>query len=355
MAAQKEKLFAGLVKNGMTEKRAEELWKLIEPFAAYGFNKAHAASYGKVAYQTAYMKANFPAEYMTAVLSAEAGNIETITETINECERMSLKVLPPDVNESFGDFTVIKAEGEGKDLIRFGLFTIKNLGLEIADAIVKERKAHGPFTSISNFLERVQHRNLNRKSLEALIKAGAFETLGLERGELLANLEDLIRFHQELTKSDQSQTSLFGLLADQSTIPTLKLKPATAATATDKLGWEKELLGLYISGHPLDKYRDKFQHTDHTITKAKEAKEGASVVVAGLIDEARTVTTKKGELMAFVRLSDLTGSIELVIFPSTLNGYRDLIRPEQCIAVRGRASHRNNEPSVVVEQIKALA
>ncbi len=354
MAAQKEKLLTGLVKNGLTAKRAEELWKLIEPFAAYGFNKAHAASYGKVAYQTAYMKANFPAEYMTAVLSAEAGNIETITETINECERMGLKVLPPDVNESFGDFTVIKGEPPERDRIRFGLFTIKNLGTEIAEAIVIERKAKGSFSSISNFLERVQHRNLNRKSLEALIKAGAFETLGLERGQLLANLEDLIRFHQELTRTDQAQSSLFGLLADQTTIPTLKLKSAPAATAEEKLAWEKELLGLYVSGHPLDKFRDKFQHTEHTISKAKEAREGATVIVAGLIEDLRVVTTKKGELMAFVRLTDLTGSIEMVVFPSALSNHQNLLKPDQCIAVRGRASHRNNEPSVVAEQVKEL-
>ncbi|MCC6290890.1 DNA polymerase III subunit alpha [Candidatus Nomurabacteria bacterium] len=352
MEAQREKLLAGLVKNGMSKKKAEELWHLIEPFAAYGFNKAHAASYGRVAYQTAYMKANYPAEYMTAVLSAEAGNIETIGETIKECGRMKLPVLPPDVNESFDDFTVVK--NHSGDKIRFGLITIKNLGTEIAKAVVEERQQNGNYQSIANFLERIKHKNLNRKSLEALIKAGALDSLGDSRATLLANLEQLIAYHQETLKTNENQDSLFGQMSDQSSIPQLRLNESQDVDAKSKLAWEKELLGLYISGHPLDAFGDKFKNNEHTISRAKEFKEGASLFVGGIIEDVRSINTKKGDQMAFVRLSDYTGSIECVVFSRTYGQFKELLHPERCVAIKGRLSVRNNEPSVVVESLKEL-
>ncbi len=184
MAAEKDKLFEGLVKNGMSDQKAEQLWRLIEPFAAYGFNKAHAASYGRVAYQTAYMKANFPVEYMSAVLTADSGDTDQISLIIAECERMGIEVLPPDINESFADFSVVP----GKNQIRFGLETIKNFGAGITKSIVHERKEHGPFSSLEDFLTRVADRNLNKKSLEALIYAGAFDQFE-GRGVLAHNVD----------------------------------------------------------------------------------------------------------------------------------------------------------------------
>ena len=375
MEEQKEKLLKGFVANGLTEKKAQELWHLIEPFAAYGFNKAHAASYGKVAYQTAYMKANFPTEYMTAVLTAESGDVEEIARIIEECKRMKIPVLPPDVNESFGDFTVIKnmnprsdlegmnprtVLGEtlrtvlGFDSIRFGLFTIKNLGTEIAEAIVTERKKAGPFISFANFLDRVKHKNLNKKSLESLIKAGAMDSLGDERGKLLANMDEALGYNREAGIANQNQDSLFGLMSDKSTIPILKLKAGPPATATEKLAWEKELLWLYLSGHPLDKFRDKFEKTENTIARARTLKDGTGVIVAGLVEEAKVINTKKGDRMAFVRLADFTDKIECVIFSRIFVEHRDLILPEKCVALRGRLSYRNNEPSIIVESLKEL-
>ena len=205
MAAEEEKFVSGTVDGGLSPQKALALWKLIEPFAAYGFNKSHAASYGRVAYQTAYMKANYPTEYMNAVLTAESGDVEKIAEIIVECKRMGIPVLPPDVNESFKDFTVVRVPKE-KDKIRFGLHTIKNLGADISDAIIVERKEDGKFKSFADLLERIQHKNLNKKSLEALIMCGAMDAFG-ERGAMLGNMEEALAYHKEYSSST-AQTSL---------------------------------------------------------------------------------------------------------------------------------------------------
>ena len=362
MATQKEKLLIGLVKNGLTKTKALELWESIEPFAAYGFNKAHAASYGKVAYQTAYMKANYPAEYMTAVLSAESGDMETIAEIISECVRMDLPVLPPDINESFGDFTVIKRTDlkdtprsalNAGDKIRFGLYTIKNLGAEIANVIVTERKNSGPFISISNFLERITHRNLNKKSLEAMVQAGAFDSLGEDRATILANIDRLLAYNRDVGNGLQNQESLFALMTDSSSIPSLKLEPTPPATLQEKLAWEKELLGLYVSGHPLEPFRSKFTD-ENSIKNLKLGKDGSRVVVGGLIEEIRAIVTKRGDRMAFFKLADFTDRIEVVVFSRIYEQYKELLIAEECLAVRGQLSLRNGEPSIILESVKEL-
>ncbi len=349
MAAQKEKLMDGIVKNGQTKKFAEMLWKLFEPFQAYGFNKAHAASYGRVAYQTAYLKANFPAIYMSAALTADSGNIEKIGELIVECKRLNIPVLPPSVNESFQGFSVVRKEGD-KDTIRFGLTTIKNFGEGIANAIVRERKEGGRFVSLTDFLDRVKDRNLNKKSLEALIKSGALDEFG-ERGLFLENLELLLEYHKERSKDTKDQDSLFGGL--EAGAPSLSLPPAEVATMADRLIWEKELLGLYISGHPLDKFKDKLLKRDTNIAKVlQEPKEGQQVMLAGLIEEIREVITKKNEKMAFIRLADFSGEIECVVFPRILGIHQKVILPEACIALVGKTSLRNGEVSVIIEKAK---
>ena len=372
MATQKEKLLEGFISHGkLSKEKARALWLLIEPFAAYGFNKAHAASYGHVAYQTAYMKAHYPSEYMTAVLSAESGDVDEVASIIEECKRMGILVLPPDVNESYGDFTVLKTPktpdvGSAAadkhpvftmNKIRFGLYSIKNLGAEIAEAIASERKEHGPFSSFADFLERVRHKNLNRKSLESLIKAGALDSVEKNRAMLLANIEESIEYARELHKHGDSQDSLFGLMTDSGTVPALKLKPAGPIPPEIILGWEKELLGLYVSGHPLDKYREKLLSENggkNTIANAKEMSDGSLVVVAGLIDELREVTTKNNERMAFIKLSDLSDRIEVVAFPRIYNERREILTAGTCIAIRGRVSTRNSELSIVAEGVKRI-
>jgi DNA polymerase III subunit alpha len=343
--------------SGMSAAEAEAIWALFEPFQGYGFNKAHAACYGRVAYQTAYMKANFPAEYMCAVLTAESGETEKISEIITECKRMKIPVLPPDINMSQQQFTVIKSpEGEAHDQIRFGLFTIKNLGENIADAVIVERERTGPYASFSDFLERVHHKDLNKKSLEALIRAGAFDTLGEERGSLLHNIDDALEYHREHVKQSASdQISLFSIVSDPSVIPRLRLRPAPEIDMDQKLAWEKELLGLYISGHPLDKHREKIEKGGSNIKRlCEEGRDGTGTIIAGIIEEHKVVITKKNEHMAFLRVADFTGSIEVVVFPRTMAEVKDLLGPDKCIAIKGRYSKRNDSPSVIAEKVKAL-
>jgi len=357
MIKQKEKFIEGCVKvSKWPRKKAEEIWAWIEPFAAYGFNKAHSASYGHVAYQTAYLKANFPAEYMAALLTAESGDVEEIAKIIDECKRMHIPVLAPDINESYGDFTVLKAKTDtstARDEIRFGLYTIKNLGTEIADAVIAERKVRGPFSSYANFLERVRHKNLNKKSLEALIKAGAMDNLG-ERGQLMANLDDALAYNREGAGANTSQASLFGLIEDQQTVPTLTLKYAEPARLMERLMWEKELLGLYITGHPLEQFKEKFKRQEKDIKAIKTGTEGSLVVVGGLIESVKAIITKKNDHMAFVKLSDFNDAIEVVVFPKTLTEYKDVVQTDRCVALRGRLSFRQGEPSIVAEGFKVL-
>jgi DNA polymerase-3 subunit alpha len=266
MEAQKEKLLSGFMEFGkLSREKSERIWKLIEPFAAYGFNKAHAACYGKVAYQTAYMKANYPEEYMAAVLTADAGDTESISIFVAECERLGIPVLPPDVNESGAVFTVVSVDGGTNNAIRFGLSSIKNFGEGISEAILSERMANGPFESLDAFLSRVANKSLNRKSLESLIKCGALDRFG-ERRHLVVNIETMLAFHRDAT-AEAPQDSLFGAMM---AAPILSLPSSTETTSiTEKLIWEKELLGIYVSGHPLDAHTDTLGKA--TTTKRRPA------------------------------------------------------------------------------------
>ena len=348
MAAEKEKLFKGFLEHGMTEQKAEQLWKLIEPFAAYGFNKAHAASYGRVAYQTAYMKANFPVEYMSAVLTADSGDTEQIAAIIAECNRMDIEVLPPDINESFADFSVVP----GKNQIRFGLTTIKNFGAGITETIVEERKQNGPYQSLEDFLTRIHDRNLNKKSLEALICAGAFDAFE-RRGVLYKNLDNLLAFNREhVAGKEAAQDSLFGGMTE---VSGLQLEDAEPLPIIQKLVWEKELLGVYVSGHPLDAYTDELKKRAPLSSIKADTRQGIPVVTAGMIESVRELLTKKGDKMAFVKLVSKDSDIEMVTFPEVFHNHRDLLVPGTCVAVKGKLNIRNDEPSILVDRLKNLA
>jgi DNA polymerase-3 subunit alpha len=363
MAAQREKFTKGIIANGQTPEFAEKLWKLFEPFQAYGFNKAHAASYGKVAYQTAYMKANYPVEYMTAILTAESGDVEKISEIIEECKNMNIPVLSPHINESYGGFTCLPSVANSiinnnnkSAKIRFGLYTIKNLGTDISDSIIKERKnppvGGGKFKSITDFLDRIKHKNLNKKSMEALIKSGCMDEWA-DRGIMLSNLEAMLEYNHEANKQNENQVSLFGGLKTET--PFFKLQTAPVATQAEKLLWEKELLGLYISGHPLDRIRQKLESRDINIKKIKEEiGNGIQITIAGIIETSRQVITKNNERMAFLKISDLTGSIEAVAFPSIFKESIDILVPEKCIALSGKVSLRNGEKSIIIEAVKEV-
>ncbi|MBI3442452.1 MAG: DNA polymerase III subunit alpha [Candidatus Sungbacteria bacterium] len=350
MAAQKEKLVLGLIDRGMSPEKAQKLWSLIEPFAAYGFNKSHAACYGRVAYQTAYMKANFPGEYMTAVLTAESGDMEKIPEIIAECIRMGIPVLPPDINESFAKFTLIKDAHSGKDTIRFGLETIKNVGSNIVEAIITEREARGRFSSLTDFAERIRHKDFNKKSLESLIKCGALDELG-ERNQLLANLETILEFNRETQKAQSGgQPSLFSM-APEVQLASLRLKPADPAEKHDRLQWERELLGLYVSEHPFQAYAEKFKSKNVTALKDLTADmRNQKVAVGGLVSNIQKITTKSGESMLFVKLEDLTGKSEVLVFPKLLAKNPGVWQEEKILLVRGRISDKDSIPKILCEE-----
>ncbi len=402
MEAEKEKLLKGFVEYGkLSDSLADKLWKLIEPFAAYGFNKAHAASYGRVAYQTAYMKANYPAPYMSAVLTADAGDTEKISEIIHECVRMGIEVLPPDINESFGPFSVVPSKKNTEkttpsdmhdvdnrdvrgssdlsnevsvdtvnekisetttqfedawrheDKIRFGLTTIKNFGEGISEAIIDERKAHGEYVSLQDFLSRVTSKNLNKKSLEALIMSGSLDRF-YERGLMLNNIETLLSYHKEQNASKASaQDSLFGNL-DSSSIHTLTLEHSEPASKNEKLVWEKELLGVYVSGHPLDAFKDELAKRPRVGTIKNETRNGVPVITAGMVENVHEILTKKGDRMGFIALGDGVDTIELVAFPEVYKTHHELFVVGTCIAIQGKLSMRNEEPTVVIDRIKAL-
>jgi DNA polymerase-3 subunit alpha len=353
MQAEKEKLLKGFVEYGkLSPALGEKIWKLIEPFAAYGFNKAHAASYGHIAYVTAYLKANFPAIYMSAVLTAESGDVETIGIMVQECKRMGVEVYPPSVNESYSQFTVVPSDDK-KYKIRFGLTTIKNFGQGAATAIIEERKKGGPFKNLADFLDRVRDKSLNKKSIESLIKAGALDDFE-ERGTLLTNLDLIINYHKERASEPEHQDSLFAAMSDSATIPTLRLLPGEPINKRDKLIWEKDLLGLYISGHPLEEFKEKLDKTPGGIKRLKDCRENVECVIAGLISALREVTTKKGDRMMFITLEDLTGSTEVVVFPKVYEEFKQFLIMDACVAMKGKVSKRNGDTSFMADKIKVL-
>jgi len=315
-------------------------------------HNSHAASYGKVAYQTAYMKANFPAIYMAAVLTADSGDVEKIGEIIAECKRMGIPVLPPDVNESQNGFTVVKSSDGKQNTIRFGLMTIKNFGEGISRAIILERESNGKFKSLMDFLQRIKDRNLNKKSLEALVKCGALDAFG-ERGQLLGNMDTLLNFNKESARKPDNQISLFGNSGGGGV--TLRLEKTNPLSKKDLLAWEKELLGLYLSGHPLDAFREIFQKRNTDIAKTiSTLKEGMTAVIGGIIEEAKAIVTKGGEQMAFIKIADFSGSIEVVVFPRTYEEFKTLLNVENCVAVKGKISNRNGEISLIADKFKKL-
>ena len=350
MAKQKEKFIQGCVEHSKwSQKKAEEVWAWIEPFAAYGFNKAHSASYGRVAYQTAYMKANYPAEYMCAVLTAESGDTEKIAEILDECKRMEIPVLPPDVNSSFKDFTVIKGE---KDQIRFGLLTIKNFGEGVANSVIAEREAHGPFKDIVDFVTRVHGRDLNKKSVEALIKSGAMDSFG-ERNLLLHNLDGLLNHGRDMHKQATSgQMGLFGEI--HMATPTFKLVATAPAPQLDKLMWEKELLGLFVSAHPLSEFRSILTYEQTIPIKNIPPRATDQLKIGGLVTTVKKIMTKNNKQMLFANVEDLTGKVEVVVFPTVYEKYPDVFKENTIVVVKGKVDSREGERKFLCDDVKVV-
>ena len=339
---QKEKLIQGCIKNDVSKAVAEKFWELVEPFDRYGFNRSHAACYAMIAYQTAHLKANYPVEFMTAVLDAESGDIERTSFIVAECKKMGIEILAPDVNKSSADF----APEDGN--IRFGLAEIKNVGTNIVDAIIAERQRGGPFKDLATFISRVNHKDLNKKSIESLVKCGALDSLGTERNTVLVNIDEILKFSQALRKEGKTnQGGLFGTsLAPQ----TLRLQKAEPASAQEKLMWEKELLGLFITDHPLNRVKTKIIDA-----KAKPIREiltnggKGTLAVAGVIGGIKRIVTKTGKPMLFATIEDFETSLEIIVFPDTLVKNQAVWRENCTVLIEGKMSKRNGEEKFICD------
>lgn len=358
MAAQKEKFVSGIVAHGQTQEFADELWKLFEPFQSYGFNKAHAASYGVVAYQTAYMKANYPVEYMTALLTAESNDKDKISAAVNECRRMKITVLPPDINESDIGFTIVKDEGslEGK-AIRFGLSAIKNVGVAAIEAMLEARES-GRFESLADFLGRVDGRRVNKKVLESLIKVGALSAYG-GRATLLASI-DRIREKVIKPKGDDNQQGLFatGDLKKTEAASVITFDEVQEFGDEELQSLERQLLGFSLSAKPVSEVVGplEFQAT-HKVYEINSNEYYPDLVrIAAVVSEVKVITTKKtGAEMAFSKVDDGTGTIELVVFPKIFKQTRDFWSAGKPLLVIGKVDAKDETPTIIVENIETLS
>jgi DNA polymerase-3 subunit alpha len=341
---QSEKFISGAEEVLGSRKLGEDIWALIEPFARYGFNKAHSVCYALIGFQTAYLKAHYPLEFMTALLNNDSGDVDRIAVLINDCKRQKIEVLPPDVNKSFTDFTPDEND------IRFGLLAIKNVGSGIAQAVVEERMKGGPFKDFEQFISRVNHKDLNKKSIENLAKSGALDSLGVERRKILMNLEDIVKTIGAYRKSLLSaQSSLFG----ETPSITVKLQEFSPAGKMEKLAWEKELLGLYVSDHPMS----GFKHNGNGVVPIRTLKNGhdrQTVKITGLITKITKIMTKSGQPMLFVRLEDLSDNTEILVFYDTMIKKPEMWTEGLIIEVKGRLSRKDGEAKVICYEAKTI-
>ncbi len=358
MKKQREKFIQGCVANGLSQKKAESFYDLLAPFAGYGFNKAHAACYATIAYRTAYLKAHYPVSFMTALLTAESRGAsgptknEKIAQAVAECRRINIPVLPPDINTSDNEFSI-----ENTKSIRFGLSAVKNVGAAAIETILSARKT-GEFTSFINFCQRVDLSKVNKKTLESLIKAGAFDRFG-KRANLLISLPAIIeRLHKEKKQSLEGQTSLFeDDLTPQRTI-SLEITDVTEFSKEERLSFEKEFLGIYLTSHPqMDSLMIIKKTISHELEVLTEEKEGTRVKVGGIIESSRRIFTKKnGQEMAFLVLGNEKGvTIECVVFPKTFNLYKGYLVKDGVIIVEGKLDTKNDKPTILVDKISVTS
>lgn len=351
MAAQKEKFFKQIIERGMKEEVANELWTQIETFAGYGFNKAHAASYGLVAYQTAYLKSNYPPEYMSALMTSNRDDLDKLAVEIEECGRMNIQVLPPSVNESFVDFGVVKDSGN----IRFGLSAIKNVGQAVAEEIIAGRKNGGIYKDLKDFVTRLGPKVVNKKSLESLVMAGALDDLG-ERAELLYNMDKILAFASMFQKNQSAgQDSLFGDTVKVET-GNIELEKTRAANKKQRLAWERELLGMYVSEHPLTGIGHVLEpNRTRQLTEIKAELENQFVRVAGIITTVKKIMTRSNQNMAFAKLEDLTGNVEVLVFPKTLEANPLMWTNDKIVAVDGFVSFKDGAPKILAEAVYEIS
>ena len=357
-----ERGIAGAVKNGVPEDVANSIYDEILDFASYAFNKAHAVSYAVVAYRTAYMKCHYPREYMAALLTSVLDNSPKVAEYTSDCRDIGIKLLPPDVNESDADFTVAGAN------LRFGLVAIKNIGRSFIAELMVERQANGPFTDFEQFCRRMYGKDLNRRAVESLIKSGAFDSMGCRRSQLLDICGKVI---DGIACSDrrniEGQMDLFGSDSDESPAPDFGLPDIPEFDPQQLMAMEREVTGLYLSGHPIDQYRDAIRRIGAVsigaIMSDFAREEGPvsfrdeqNVTVAGVVSTVRTRTTKNNTLMAYVNLEDNAGSMELLVFQRALDNGGGYLKINAPVIVSGRISIRDEkEPQLMVDSIRPLS
>ena len=349
---QKDKFISGCVKNGIASELAKKIFSFIEPFAGYGFNRSHAACYAMIAYQTAYLKAHWPTEFMAALLTADQQNTDRISVEIEECQRMGINVTRPDINQSFESFTVVTSgtekgelasQNEKSNTIRFGLNAIKNLGEHISEVIITDRKMNGPYKNISDILERITDKDLNKKSLEALIKTGALDNFG-ERGELLGNVENMLKFNKELTKSRASgQVSLFSESSQDIFLNKIKLESHPPIDRQLKLSWEKELLGLYVSAHPFSDYKKHISSFVNPIREVLQSKNENQHTIGGIITRVQKIITRTNKSMIFAKIEDDTANIEVLVFPNLLSQNPGIWQQGKAIVCQGKVSDKDQD------------
>ncbi len=347
IAEQREKFIDGAVREGAEKRIAERVFSFIEPFAGYGFNRSHAACYALIGYQTAFLKAHYPAEFMAALLTSDQNDTDRIAIEVEEARQIGVEVLAPDVNESFEEFAVIRGD-DGKERIRFGLNAIKNVGKPAALEIVRIRKERGRYETIESLLEHVRVRDINKKSLEALAKVGALDAFG-ERNMLLGNLDAILSFAKNIDKIKSShQDSLFGGLALEK--PTIRFtRPERPSTKKERLAWEKELIGLYISDHPVSDYDDYLREIATPVNGLEALPDGAPVRIGGVVATVKKILSKNGQPMFFAGVEDLTGRIEVLVFPRVAAETEALWTEDSLIIVEGKINRRDGSAKVVAD------
>jgi DNA polymerase-3 subunit alpha len=349
MEAHRKLFLEGAVKNNHDPQKAEELFDLMEKFGGYGFNKSHSAAYALIAFQTAFLKANYTLEFIAALMTSERGNTDAVLKYMDECRTHDIQVLPPDVNESESQFIVVK------DRIRFGLAAVKGVGNAAIDVIVEDRKQNGPFESLYDFCERVPLSKVNKKVLEALIKCGAFDSIKAARSQLMAVLEEALEHGNRVQK--EKADSQMDLFADSGLGAEI---PASIPEMPDMEEWEehfllemeKEVLGFYISGHPLDKHQADIARfaTVNTLT-LQEMPDGRMVRIGGMIKVLKTHKTKKGDLMAFCAIEDRNASVEVVVFPNVYALVHPILSQEQVVILEAEVQRKDTSIKLLAEKV----
>lgn len=349
MARHKERFIDGARKNGVKPQKAENLFYLIEKFGGYGFNKSHSAAYAMIAYQTAYLKAHFPVEFMTALLTQDMGNQDKTIKNIAECRSMGIEILPPDINESQADFSVVGGK------IRFGLAAVKNVGLKAVEFIIKERDQNGPYADLLTFCRRVGAGKVNRRVLEGLILCGAFDFTGIHRARHFAGLDDVLRSCG--ANHDPNQLNIFGSLGEPGGMGLgfMDLPDVEEWRERERLKREKEALGFYITGHPLARFsREISLVTSCSIQDLPVQKDKTRIKIAGVVEELKLKRTRKGENMAVIQVEDLSGSIEVILFPDLFARCSGLLKNDDPLLITGTVEKGDYTIKIIAQEISTL-